>query len=149
MSFVEFGSVMFRGDLVAATGVFKGRFTVEAIDAVDTINIKTNQITFQERAAHSGKSVTSGQPALSFNFVMPDSWKKVEIVAYGSLCNGLRLDGVTIPIRSGVTGLVQFRPLVALVDVDAGSHTIDLMANSTGWSDSGYILVRYIRETGA
>lgn len=53
---VEFGAGVFRGTLQGADGTFSGTLTANAVDAVDTINLRGNSVIITEVATSAGQS---------------------------------------------------------------------------------------------
>lgn len=149
MSYIELGSVAFRGELRGATGYLRGTLTADAVNAVDTINIATGQITYNTVVSYNNLAVVNNGTMLVANIVLPDASCFIEVQAY---CHGGEMvvvdGGERNPTSTGhvATELVPFSELILL---PGGSHQIYVRSGFTGISAFGYIHVQYIRNTGA
>lgn len=148
MAYIELGNVMFRGDLKAATGEAKFRLTVNAINAVDTVNIGSNQITYNKHINFNVDYVSSGQVIAALPIDVPDSGSWMEIIAYASLGSVVSVDGYAQINRNRRGPSTELLPFITVIPLSIGPHTIRIIAGSSG-STNGYILARYIRTTGA
>ena len=147
MSYVELDSVLFRGELKAATGVAKFRLTAQAIDAVDTVNIGNQQVTYDFRSQF-GVSHAAGVALFSAVLDIPDATAWVEIIAYATRAASVYVDGSKQPIRNRRLPNSRLMPSVSLHKLTKGTHSVQIVSGSAGWSD-GYLMCRYIRTTGS
>lgn len=148
MSYIEIGSCAFRGELRGATGFFKGSLTALAIDAVDTVNIASGQITYNTLVSYSNQAASVGSNLLVANINVPDSLAFIEIQAFGAGAVQVFVDGtLRAPTSMGTPGnrLVPYTELILLA---GGPHQIILRSGINGVSSFGYIHVQYIRRTG-
>ena len=148
MAYIEIGNVMFRGDLKAATGVARFRLTAKAINAVDTVNIGSNQVTYTKHINFNVSKVSSGKVIASLTVDVPDSSSWMEIIAYSSRGATVSVDGKAQLNRNRRRPSTELLPFITVMSLSKGSHTIRIIAGSAG-SAKGYILARYIRTTGA
>lgn len=147
MSFVELSNVMFRGTLRGANGSARFKLTANAINAVDTVNINFNQVTYSKLITYSRTSQGAGSTLVSMGLDIPDSFAWVEIVAYGTRAGSVSVDGAFRLNRNRRSPGLALLPFVELVNLTKGLHTVSLHSASSG-SSSGLILCRYIRNTG-
>lgn len=148
MSYIELGNVMFRGELRGATGQAKFKLLAQAIDAVDTVNIAGNQVTYSTYASYTSKSTSVGAQLLNVSINVPDTNTYVEFIAYGSGASSVRIDGVGRPNRNRRGPGYKLLPFVEILPMAAGNHTVQLISGINGTSTDGYIFCRYIRRTG-
>lgn len=148
MAFIEIGNVMFRGDLKAATGEAKFRLTANAINAIDTVNIGHNQVTYNKHINFNIGYVSAGQVIATLPIDVPDSSSWMEIIAYASRGSTVSVDGYAQINRNRRGPSTVLLPFITVIPLSIGPHTIRIIAGSAG-STSGYILARYIRTTGA
>lgn len=147
MAYFELDSVLFRGELKGATGVAQFRLTSKAINAVDTVNIGNDQVTYNKYINFNIGWVGSGAVIQTLNLNVPDATAWVEVTAYASRASTVRIDGSNQINRNRRSPNTKLLPFVALVKLNRGSHTVQLISGSAG-STEGYIIARYIRETG-
>jgi hypothetical protein len=147
MSFVELSNAMFRGTLKAATGAAKFKLTAQAINAVDTVNINYNQVTYDRLITYSRTYQAAGSILAAMELNIPDSSAWVEIVAHGTYAGGVSVDGSWRANRNLRAPNQPMLPFVELISLSQGQHTVQLHSSGSGAS-SGLILCRYIRSTG-
>ena len=148
MAYIELGNVMFRGDLKAATGEAKFRLTANAINAIDTVNIGHNQVTYNKHINFYVGYVSAGHVIATLPIDVPDSSSWMEIIAYASRGSVVSIDGYGQINRNRRGPSTELLPFITVIPLSRGYHTISIIAGSAG-STSGYILARYIRTTGA
>lgn len=148
MAYLELGNVMFRGDLKAATGEAKFRLTANAINAVDTVNIGNDQVTYNKHIIFNVGYVSAGQVIATLPIDIPDSDVWMEIIAYASLGSIVSVDGQAQLNRNRRGPSTELLPFITVIPLDIGDHNIRIIAESEG-STEGYIVARYIRTTGA
>lgn len=147
MSFVELSNTMFRGHLKAASGSAKFKLTAQAINAVDTLNINYNQVTYDRLITYSRAYQNAGSVLATMILDIPDTSAWVEIVAYGTYAGGVTVDGGWRINRNRRAPNQPLLPFVELVLLNKGQHAVQLHSTGSGAS-SGLILCRYIRATG-
>lgn len=147
MSFVELSNVMFRGELKGANGEARFKLTADAVNAVDTLNINFNQVTYNKVITYSRASQSAGSTLALLELDVPDTAAWIEIVAYGSRAGNVLVDGVIKPNRNRRAPDQRLLPFVELVSLSKGLHTVSMRSSSSG-SSSGVLLCRYIRNTG-
>ena len=148
MAYLELGNVMFRGDLKAATGEAKFRLTAKAINAVDTVNIGNDQVTYNKHINFNVSNVSAGQVIATLPIDIPDSNAWMEIIAYASRGSTVSVDGQAQLNRNRRGPSTELLPFITVIPLNKGAHTIRIIAGSAG-STKGYIVARYIRTTGA
>lgn len=148
MAYLELGNVMFRGDLKAATGEAKFRLTANAINAVDTVNIGNDQVTYNKHINFNVSNVSVGQVIATLPIDIPDSNAWMEIIAYASRGSTVSVDGQAQLNRNRRGPSTELLPFITVIPLNKGAHTIRIIAGSAG-STNGYIVARYIRTTGA
>lgn len=148
MSFVELSNVMFRGTLKAARGSARFKLTANAINAVDSININFNQVTYNRFMTYSRPSQAAGSTLATMTLDVPDTAAWVEIIAYGDHAGSVLVDEVVRPNRNRRSPNSQLLPFVEIVHLTKGTHTVVLRSSAAG-SSKGLIMCRYVRDTGA
>ena len=148
MAYIEIGNVMFRGDLKAATGVAQFRLTAKAINAVDTVNIGNDQVTYNKHINFNIGHVSAGKVIATLPIDIPDSDAWMEIIAYATRGATVSVDGKAQLNRNRRGPSTELLPFITVIPLSKGAHTIRIIAGSAG-STNGYILARYIRTTGA
>lgn len=141
--------VLFRGELRGASGTAKFKLTANAINAVDTVNIAGNQVTYNFFFRYSSIAVTAGAYSLQATISVPDDAAWVEIICYGEGASGIYVDGVLRPNRNRRGPSYALLPFIEVIALAKGTHTVKMMSGVTGTSAEGYIFCRYIRRTGA
>lgn len=149
MAFIELTDVLFRGELRGANGRARFKLTAKALNAVDTLNIAGNQITYSFYFRHSSKAVTAGAASLTGIIDVPDSSAWIEVIAYGDRARSVVVDGVTRPNYNRRSPSLYLMPFTEMIKLNKGTHSISLISDFTGTSASGYIFCRYIRNTGS
>lgn len=147
MSYVELDNVMFRGTLKGATGKAKFKLTAQAINAVDSVNINYDQVTYNKLFTYERASQSSGSTLVTASLQIPDAQAWVEIIAYGDRAAYVTIDGARRLNRNRRGPGSKFLPYVEMVSLTKGTHTVRLVSGSSGYS-KGLILCRYIRKTG-
>lgn len=147
MAYIELDNVLYRGTLKAATGEAKFRLTASAINAVDTINIGNDQVTYNKHIIVNVGQVYKGQVIAALPVDIPDTNAWLEIIAYASRASAVTVDGQTQLNRNRRQPSTKLLPFITVIPLSKGAHTIRLIAGSSG-STSGYIVARYIRTTG-
>lgn len=147
MSYVELDNVMFRGTLKGATGKAKFKLTAQAIDAVDSVNINYDQVTYNKLFTYERANQTSGSTLVTAILQIPDDEAWVEIIAYGDRASYVSVNGVGRLNRNRRGPENKYLPYVEMVSLTKGTHTVRLVSGSSGYS-KGLILCRYIRKTG-
>lgn len=148
MAYIELSDVLFRGELRGARGRAKFKLTADSIDAVDTINIAGNQITYSFYFRYSGVAAAAGYPLLTGIIDVPDNEAWIEIIAYGYGASYVTVDGGGRVNRNGRSPGYELLPFVEVVPLKKGTHTVSLISGFNGTSPSGFIFCRYIRNTG-
>jgi hypothetical protein len=148
MSYIEVSNVMFRGQLRGATGQARFKLTAKAVNAVDTINIAGNQVTYNFFFRYSSIAVAQGGVMLSGNINVPDNNAWIEIIAFGHGASALQVNGATRPNRNRRGPSFELLPFVEIIPLAKGVHNVRLISGFTGTSVKGYIFCRYIRNTG-
>lgn len=149
MAYIELGNVCFRGQLLGATGTFSGSLTADAIDAVDTVNIKGGAVTYSLFTRYTNKSVTKDIALLNMTVNIPDTNAYVEVLAQADRGGGVYIDEVLRPIRNFRTSANLAFPFIETILLPKGVHEIKVLAASTGVSSYGLLSCRYIRRTGS
>ena len=148
MSYVELGKVLFRGELRAANGEAKFKLTADAIDAVDSINIGWGEVSYMHHIRYDTPvEATKGQSLLTLVVDMPTDYQFVEINAYADGASVVRVNAIEDfnRYRSHVgNSLFSYSGLWRL----SGQNTVSIISGHTGVSSSGWMLVKYLRETG-
>lgn len=148
MAFIELGNTMFRGTLRGATGVARFKLTVDAINAVDTVNIGSNQVTYSKHIVFSGYSRGAGSTIASLLIDIPDDVAWVEVVSYCNRASTVSINGSALPNRNKRHPDSRLFPAVNLIKLTKGTHIFRVLTNSSGQCE-GYAICRYIRITGA
>lgn len=148
MAYIELSHVLFRGQLVGVTGQARFKLTANAINAVDTVNIAGNEVTFSFYFRTGSKSVAAGNAIVSGSINVPDNAAYVEVVCYAHRGATVYVDGVARPNRNRRGPGSKLLPFVEILPLTKGVHSISVIAGSTGTSADGYIFCRYIRRTG-
>ena len=148
MAYIELGNVMFRGNLRAATGEARFRLTANAINAVDTVNIGNDQVTYNKQITFNIGYVSAGHVIASLPIYIPDSSAWMEITAYASRGSIVSVDGHAQINRNRRGPSTELLPFTTVIPLNIGYHIIHIISGSSG-STNGYILARYIRTTGA
>jgi hypothetical protein len=149
MSYIELGDVVFRGELQGATGQARFKLTGKTINAVDTVHIAGNQVTYSFYFRHFGVGVSPGSEALRGVIDVVDTNVFIEIIAYGEGASNVVVDGVVRPNRNRRAPAYKLLPFVEILPMAPGRHTIQLFSAKSGVSSEGYIMCRYIRRTGS
>ncbi|CAM3843999.1 hypothetical protein [Parendozoicomonas haliclonae] len=111
MSYFEINDVLFRGQLIGATGSAKFKMAASAIDAVDTINIGAGEVSYLQYVRYeSPKQVTKGADMLSVNVVPNGDYQYIEINAYADKASHVALHGVYDSMPSWATGVIPPPP---------------------------------------
>lgn len=148
MSYLEVSNTMFRGELRGATGQAKFKLTAQAVNAVDTVNIAGNQVTYSYYFILPGQYVSIGYAYHNMNINIPDDGVFMEFVVY---CHGMgtfRIDGGGRANRNMRRVDSPILPFVEVVPMAKGNHVLSLISNLNGTSAGGRVLCRYIRRTG-
>lgn len=148
MAFIELGNTMFRGTLRGATGVARFKLTADAINAVDTVNIGSDQVTYSKHIVFDGYSGSVGSIIAVLLIDIPDDVAWVEIISHCTKSSTFSINGSALPIRNRRFPDSRLFPAVNLIKLTKGTHTFRVIANSTGQCE-GYAICRYIRITGA
>ena len=148
MAYFELDSVLFRGELKGATGVAKFRLSSKAINAVDTVNIGNDQVTYNKHINFNVGHVSAGQVIATLPIDIPDSNAWMEIIAYASRGSTVSVDGQAQLNRNRRGPSTELLPFITVIPLNKGTHTIRIIAGSAG-STKGFIVARYIRTTGA
>lgn len=148
MAFIELGNTMFRGTLKGATGEARFKLTADAINAVDTVNIGSNQVTYSKHIEFNSKSTKAGSVVALLSISIPDNVAWVEIVSHCTRASTFSINGSALPTRNRRLPNSRLFPAVNLIKLTKGTHTFRVIANSTGQCN-GYAICRYIRITGA
>lgn len=147
MAFIELGNTMFRGTLRGATGIARFKLTADAINAVDTVNIGGNVVTYSKHIVFSGESKNVGGTIALLPLDIPDDIAWVEIVSHCTRATTISMDGAALPVRNRRSMDSRLFPAVNLIKLPKGTHTVMVVANSVGQYE-GYVICRYIRITG-
>jgi hypothetical protein len=140
----------FSGSLSAATGTFSGSLTADAIDAVNTVNIAEQAVTFPETAYDpADKTITTSWTTL-LTFTVNNTGAPVYLIGgcnfaygFGTFLIGVFVDGTqVIEASQQEGGSCTVSRGISLI---AGSHTITLRARnvsgrSTGFADNHNLL---------
>lgn len=148
MAFIELGNTMFRGTLRGATGVARFKLTADAINAVDTVNIGSDQVTYSKHIEFNSTSTSVGSTIAVLPINIPDDVAWVEIISHCTRSSTVSINGSALPIRNKRSPDSRIFPAVNLIKLTKGTHTFRVIANSTGQCE-GYVICRYIRITGA
>jgi len=149
LAFIELNDVLFRGELRGARGTARFKLTARALNAVDTLNIAGNQVTYSTYQRWYGGPITYGVRMFGYYVEVPDTNVFVEIVAYGHNAANVAVNGVIRPNRNRRSPGYPCLPFVDVLHLPKGGHYIEMTAAISGYSNGGYILCRYIRRTGA
>lgn len=147
MAYIELSDTMFRGTLKGARGKARFKLTAKAINAIDTVNINYNMVTYDYNIKYSTPSQSAGSVLVTAGINVPDEEAWVEIIAYGAGAGSVRVNGNTMPNRNLRGPGQKLLPFVSMVKLPKGKHTVQLISAASGAS-SGFIMCRYIRKTG-
>lgn len=144
-NYAEFGNAFFRGRLKGATGEARFKLVADTINAVSTVNIAKQAVTFSfYRQYANALSTTYCELVID---VPDDGEIWLEFICYGANATQFFFDG-------GIRGTFNQRRLASktnpyneLIKVTKGQH-IAVLKGSAGSSLEGYIFCRYIRKTG-
>ncbi len=148
MSSIEISNTLFRGELRGATGQAKFKLTAQAINAVDTINVAGNQITYSYYFILPGGATSIGATQHTMVIDIPDDGAVMEFVVY---CHGMStvyIDGGARPNRNLRSPGSAILPYVEIVGLTKGVHYLQLVSGLNGTSAGGRVLCRYLRRTG-
>lgn len=148
MAFIELGNTMFRGTLRGATGVARFKLTVDAINAVDTVNIGNDQVTYSKHIVFNTYSGGVGSIIAVLPINIPDDVAWVEVISHCTRSSTFSINGSALPIRNRRHPDSKIFPAVNLIKLTKGTHQFRVVSNSIGQCE-GYVLCRYIRITGA
>lgn len=148
MAFIELGNTMFRGTLKGATGVARFKLTADAINAVDTVNIGSDQVTYSKHIEFNSTSTSVGSTIAILPINIPDDVAWVEIISHCTRSSTFSINGSALPIRNRRSPNSRLLPAVNLIKLTKGTHTFRVLSNSIGQCE-GYAICRYIRITGA
>lgn len=148
MAFIELGNTMFRGTLRGATGVARFKLTADAINAVDTVNIGSDQVTYSKHIVFDGYSGSVGSTIATLLIDIPDNEAWVEVISHCTRSSTVSINGSVLPIRNRRLPNSKIFPAVNLIKLTKGTHTFRVVSNSIGQCE-GYAICRYIRITGA
>ncbi len=149
MAYIELSDVLFRGELRGATGTARFKLTANAVNAVDTLHIAGNQVTYSTYLRWWGGPITNGSTMFSHVVSIPDDDTFVEVIAYANNASYVTVDGVRRQNRNRRGPNLRSLPYVEIIPLTKGTHTITLISGVTRSSTDGYILCRYIRRTGS
>lgn len=148
MSYIEISNTLFRGQLRGATGQAKFKLTAQAINAVDTVNIAGNQVTYSYYFLLPGGATSIGATQHTMVIDIPDNGAVMEFVVY---CHGMKtvyIDGGARPNRNMRSPGSPILPYVEIVSLAKGIHHLQLVSGLNGTSAGGRVLCRYLRRTG-
>ena len=148
MAYFEVGNTLFRGTLAGAYGSFDLDVAADTADVIDTLNIQHGAVTSQVMATINNRWISSGGWAISAALNVVDSVAAVEVIAYCNRGAETYFGNYRLVPRSGYAVNKMLLPLRQLFVVNRGVYTAKIIAGSTG-AASGYLLCRYIRETGS
>lgn len=149
MAFIELSDILFRGQLRGATGQARFKLTTKALNAVDTLNIAGNQVTYSTYIRWYGGAITNGWGMFTHWFDVPDGGAYVEIVAYAQNAGTVSVDGAIRPNRNRRGPGFKCLPFVEILPLSPGQHFVQMIAALSGSSSGGFVLCRYIRPTGS
>lgn len=147
-SYAEFGNAFFRGQLKGATGEARFKLTADAVNAVNTVNIAGNQLTYNFGFRYADRQVANGQSLISAVIDVIDTEVYIEFMAYGRNAKGILIDGSSRPVRGVNRFTSRMMPYGEIMYMAPGQHTVSLIGNG-GYSAEGWIFCRYIRRTGS
>lgn len=145
-NYAEFGNAFFRGRLKGATGEARFKLVADTINAVSTVNIAKQAVTFSfYRQYANALSTTYCELAID---VPDDGEIWLEFICYGVNATQFFFDG-------GLRGTFNQRrlssetnPYNELIRVTKGQH-VAVLKGAAASSAEGYIFCRYIRKTGS
>lgn len=149
MSFIETQNVLIRGTMVGCTGDFKLNVMADAADVVDAINVVYGAVTIQYTTHYFQKSVTANTDILRLVINVPDPFAYLEMLFYADRGAQGYFDNQTIVSRSGTLIDQNGFCLRDILRAGKGQHTLRITAASSGLSNHGFIVCRYIRDTGS
>lgn len=175
-NYAEFGNAFFRGRLKGATGVARFKLTARSVNAVDTINIAGQAVTYDWITVFPAKTAPNDTDKVLYQTVVEivDDGVYLEILAYSS-CKPAALggkqavetyrtfwiDGVLQPNFRAKDCAYKMSPYQTVVPLARGTHVLQIRHNpfggyaisrqypDSGYSAEGYIFCRYIRRTGS
>lgn len=156
-SFLEIQDVIFRGTLAGAHGVAAFKLTVDAVDAVDSVNIRGDAVVAEYRASFSG-SYAANTVVSWLSVVVPDRYSFVEclIIDTGRQGGwGLRWAGVELQTYTGVNPQFEHVPRfvaargLATPTSSGGVFSAEALNGGAHQVRSGYFVVRVVRNTGS
>ena len=148
MAFIELNDVLFRGELRGATGRARFKLTSKNINAIDTVNIAGNQVTYSTYSRWWGGAITNGYGMFTHWIDIPDDNVFVEIIAFAQFAGKVSVDGSIRPNRNKRGPGMRCLPYVEILPLSKGAHYVQLISAASGSSTGGYIFCRYIRRTG-
>lgn len=148
-NYAEFGNAFFRGRLKGATGEARFKLVADTINAVSTVNIAKQAVTFSFYKKYTD---AIGTTYCELIIDVPDEdevygvW--LEFICYGANATQFFFDG-------GIRGTFNQRrlgsktnPYNELIRVTKGQH-VAVLKGAAASSAEGYIFCRYIRKTGS
>lgn len=148
-NYAEFGNAFFRGRLKGATGEARFKLVADTINAVSTVNIAKQAVTFSFYRKYAD---AIGTTYCELIIDVPDEdevygvW--LEFICYGVNATQFFFDG-------GLRGTFNQRRLASetnpyneLIRVTKGQH-VAVLKGVAASSAEGYIFCRYIRKTGS
>lgn len=146
MGYAEFSHALFRGELAGATGTADFKLTADAVDVVDTINIKNGSVAYQMAFRFAGNSSTNGGVIFQAAIPVHDKSVILEVSGYSNRAAHIAING-RVQSRFNANANIPFIPLITSDAVPVGTTTVQIIGNSPGLA-SGWLIVRYIRKTG-
>lgn len=144
--YAEFGNAFFRGRLKGATGEARFKLIADTINAVDTVNIAGQSVTFSVTTKYENKI---GPEFLRAVINVPDDNVYLEFICYGVGVTGFLLDGVARGNFNQRSLTSRTNPYNEIIAVSKGDHTVQLIGAANTMSSSGFVFCRYIRKTGS
>lgn len=145
-NYAEFGNAFFRGRLKGASGEARFKLVADTINAVSTVNIAKQAVTFSFYAKYVN---VVGTTYCTLPIDVPDDgeiW--LEFICYGENATQFYFDGVLRGTFNQRRLNSKTNPYNELIRVTKGAHTA-ILKGTVGSSSEGYIFCRYIRKTGS
>lgn len=160
-NYAEFGNAFFRGRLKGAKGTARFKLTARSINAVDTVNIKGQAVTwnfFSRYDNYVGAPGQSGYTYLSMQVDVLDDGVFIELICFAQQPVNedgfseyeptIYVDGVARPGYAARNARSRIYPFNEVLPMSKGIHTVSIRG-SYQTSAEGYIFCRYIRPTGS
>lgn len=150
MSLFEAQNAMIRGTMIGCTGDFKMNVLADAADVADSVNIVLGAVTIQYSSHYFNKWVNgANEVLLTLDVNVPDTTAFVEVLFYGERGGECYFDNSRVISRSGNISSSLGFCLRDIYRANRGIHHLKILSSDYGYSRHGFIVCRYIRDTGS